>query len=457
MISVYNTLSREEEDFRPIQDGQVKMFVCGPTVYDKPHIGHGKTYTQFDCIAKYLAYCGFSVDYVQNITDIDDKILQRAGELECDWRELADRYEGIFREEMTFLGNDSVSRYARATDYVPTIIRQIDKLMEKGHAYVTNDGVYFETATFADYGNLAKRTKVRANDAQSRIDSGADKRAWNDFCLWKFPKPGEPIWNAPFGDGRPGWHIEDTAISEAELGLQYDLHGGAIDLIFPHHECEIALMESYSGRSPYVRFWLHTGFLTIREEKMAKSAGNFLTIEDLRKQHSARILRHFFLSSHYRAPVAYSPERLENGSRDLKKVDEFVHNLDPDKDDPGFAALVESTHDEITMKLDADFNVPAALTTLYGFIREVNRTGTRPGRRVNQLLRDLDAVFGFLFDDEAQQAGDTDRIGALVQEREEHRKQKRYAEADRVREELRAMNVKVYDTPDGVQWRIDEC
>ena len=282
-MQFYNTLTRKKEVFAPIEDGRVNLFVCGPTVYDFPHIGNSKTYIQFDILAKSLRYLGYNVFYLQNITDIDDKILNRAKELGIPPKELAEKYEKIYQEDMRVLGIDSVNKYARATDFIPKIIKQIETLLEKGYAYKIPDGIYFETAKFKNYGKLSGRMELKADDAISRIDEATGKRGWNDFCLWKVEKPGEPSWPSPFGSGRPGWHIEDTAITEANFGPQYDIHGGAVDLIFPHHECEIAQMESASGLEPLVRYWIHTGFLNVDSKKMSKSLGNFKTIRDIQE------------------------------------------------------------------------------------------------------------------------------------------------------------------------------
>ncbi|MDP1710245.1 MAG: class I tRNA ligase family protein, partial [bacterium] len=262
MTDIYltNTLSRKKEKFEPINDKKVNLFVCGPTVYDYSHLGHAKTYTQFDFLVRYLRYIGFEVFYLQNITDIDDRIIIRAKELNVPWNDLTKKYEKLHIEDMEKLNNTSVSKYARATDYIEQIVKQAKTLIEKGYAYTIDDGIYFEISKFPEYGKLSGRTELKEADSVSRIDENSQKRGWNDFCLWKFSKPGEPSWKTEIGDGRPGWHIEDTAITETFFGPQYDIHGGAIDLIIPHHEAEIAQMEAVSGKMPLVRYWLHTAF-----------------------------------------------------------------------------------------------------------------------------------------------------------------------------------------------------
>ena len=289
VLKLYNTLTRKKEVFKPIKGKEVKIFVCGPTVYDFSHIGHAKTYTQFDLIVKYLRYLGYKVFYLQNLTDIDDKIIKRANEEKNDPLKLAKKFEEEYKKDMLSLGVDSVDKYARATDYIPEIISQVKRLINKGIAYKISDGYYFDLTKFSEYGKLAKRTALEAEDSVSRIDENKEKKNKGDFCLWKFYKPGEPFWESELGKGRPGWHIEDTAITEKEFGPQYDVHGGAVDLIFPHHEAEIAQMESISGKKPLVKYWLHTAFLNIDTKKMSKSKGNFITIRKALKKYSGEI------------------------------------------------------------------------------------------------------------------------------------------------------------------------
>src|SRR3989344_5626839 len=257
VLKIYNTLTRKKEVFKPIKGKKVKLFVCGPTVYDYAHIGHAKTYIQFDIIVKYLRYWGYDVFYLQNITNIDDKIINRAKEESKDPLKLANEFEKNYHEDVKRIGVDSVNKYAKATDYMEQITSQVDRLVKKGYAYKIKDGYYFDLTKFSEYGKLAKRTAQEAEDAVSRIDENDEKRNKGDFCLWKFYKKGEPYWETSLEMGRPGWHIEDTAITEKELGSQYDIHGGARDLIFPHHEAEIAQMESITGKKPFVKYWLH--------------------------------------------------------------------------------------------------------------------------------------------------------------------------------------------------------
>ncbi len=450
MIQIYDTLTKGLRPLEPTQGKKVRMFVCGPTVYDYSHLGHGKTYTQFDFIARYLRYRGYEVTYLQNITNIDDKIIARAQEGGIQWEGLTREYEGYYHQDMQALHISGVSKYARATDYIQQIIAQVQALLDKGHAYVAEDGVYFEVATFEGYGKLSGRTHVEEDDARTRIDESQHKRGWNDFALWKFAKPGEPEWEAPFGKGRPGWHIEDTAITEAEFGPQYELHGGAIDLIFPHHEAELTQMEAVSGVSPMVQVWMHGGFLNTGNRKMGKSLGNFTTLREALAKYDYRALRYLYLSAHYRSPLEFSEETLQQAAASVGRLDEFTFQVEGGFDDAASAAAVETTRAAIESALDNDFNTPAAWAAIHEFIKEENGS-RRPGKRVWALLGQINEYFG-VFDLEGGTNEDPE-IGRLVELRDKLRGERQFAEADRVREQLSRMGVKLYDTDEGTKWR----
>src|SRR3989344_4861436 len=323
-LEVYNTLTRKKEEFVPIKGKKVNLFVCGPTSYDYSHIGHAKTYTQFDFIVKYLRYKKFKIFYLQNITDIDDKIIS--------WKELSTKFEKTFYEDMKNLHINSVNKYARATDYIKEIISQAKRLVKKGYAYKLEDGYYFNLSKFKEYGKLSGRNYEEAEDATTRIDENINKKNKGDFCLWKFSKENEPSWKSSLGNGRPGWHIEDTAITEKFFGSNYDVHGGARDLIFPHHEAEIAQMESISGKKPLVKYWLHTGFLNVKGQKMSKSLGNFFTIRDILKKYSANTLRFLFIQTHYRSAIDFSENSLESAKNSLERLNDFMLKVKTGKD-----------------------------------------------------------------------------------------------------------------------------
>jgi cysteinyl-tRNA synthetase len=448
-LALWNTLTRRKETFEPLRPPHVQLFVCGPTVYDYSHLGHAKTYTQFDLIARYLRFRGYDVDYVQNITDIDDKIIARANERGVSCEELAREFETTFLADMDALGNTSVTRYARASDFIPQIVSQVERLLEGGHAYELPDGFYFAIESFPSYGKLARRTELAREDAVSRVDENPLKRNPGDFALWKRRKPEEPYWTTPIGEGRPGWHIEDTAITEALLGEQYDIHGGAVDLIFPHHEAEIAQMESISGRAPLTKYWLHTGFLTLREEKMSKSLGNFFTIADILKVVEPRVLRFFLISHHYRSPIDFDRPQLDAAGAALRRIDNFYLRA-PDEGDAELGPEATAARDAFIEALDDDFDTPKALAVLFQFIRDQHRRDhPAPGSR--RLLEDLDAVLRILPAAVAEEGSDA-WIAYEVERRERLRGERQFAEADEIRDQLQRMGVLLEDTQDGVRW-----
>ena len=439
-MQFYNTLTRQKEEFAPIEKSQVNLFVCGPTVYDFPHLGHGKTYTQFDVLAKALRYIGYNVFYLQNITDIDDKILNRAKDLGVSWKELAEKYEKIYREDMQALGIDSVNKYARATLFIPKIIKQVDTLLEKGYAYKIPDGVYFETAKFKSYGKLSGRTELKADDAVSRIDEAVGKRGWNDFCLWKAEKPGEPSWQSPFGTGRPGWHIEDTAITETTFGPQYDIHGGAVDLIFPHHECEIAQMESASGLTPLVRYWVHTGFLNIDSKKMSKSLGNFKTIRGMLESGILPMaFRLWVLMSHYRSPINFSEEALHGAQTALKRLYGLYLDLGEE-----IGRVSQKYQGEFKKFVEDDLDTPKAVALLWDLLKEKGL----PDADKKATILDFDKVLGLGFENLKEEVVPAE-ILKLATEREQARRDKDFKKSDGLRSKINSLGYEIKDTPEG--------
>ena len=447
-IKIFNTLTRKKEEFKPIADKKVKMFVCGPTVYDYSHIGHAKTYVQFDVIVKYLRCKGFDVFYLQNITDIDDKIIQRANEQGIEPKKLAEKFEQDYYKDMLALGVDSVNKYARATDFIAAIIKQVQTLIDKKFAYEIEDGIYYNLSKFAEYGKLSCRKILDAEDAVTRIDDSINKKNKGDFCLWKKSKPDEPKWSSPWFDGgRPGWHIEDTAITESFFGPQYDMHGGSRDLIFPHHEAEIAQMEAASGKKPLVRYWLHTGFLNVGGKKMAKSIGNFVTIRDALKDYDAKTLRFFYISTHYRSPIDFSKESLDKTKNSLERLNEFLRKTKGGKDNYD-SKLIEKTKEDFFKAMDNDFDTPTALAVIFDFVREVNKAGG--GRRAYRFLKEVDKIFCILTDEEVEL---TDEIEKLVKAREQARKANDWQTADEIRSKLRGMGIVLEDTDKGIRWK----
>ena len=461
-LKVYNTLTRKKEVFKPRRGKKVNIFVCGPTVYDYAHIGHARTYIAFDVIVKYLREKGYDVFYLQNITDIDDKIINRAKKEGISWKELARKFEKEYKKDIKALGINSVSKYARATKHIKEIVSQVERLLKKGYAYQIEDGIYYDISKFKDYGKLSGRTVLQAEDAVSRIDESVSKRNKGDFCLWKFwsHKDWEPKWRSPWGYGRPGWHIEDTAITEKYFGPQYDIHGGARDLIFPHHEAEIAQMEAISGKKPMVRYWLHTGFLTVKGQKMSKSLGNFITIREFLNKHSARVLRYFILKSHYRSPIDYSEKAILQAQNELERIDEFVEKVQNVKlkiKNYSSKFKIDKFKNEFEGAMDDDFNTPKAIAVIFELIKKVNsmldkdQITRKETQQILDFLKSIDKVFGFIFKKEKIRI--PKNVQKLVEKREKLRKQKKWEEADRIRKEVEDLGYEIQDTPSGPKIR----
>jgi len=446
-IKLYNTLTRKKEEFKPIKGKKVNLFVCGITPYDFTHIGHAKTYVQFDIIVKYLKFRGYNVTYLQNVTDIDDKIIQRAKEYKQKPIDLARNFEKEYHKDMKSLGVNSVDKFGRATEHIKEILKQIDILMKKGYAYlIEEDGVYFNLSKFSEYGKLSGRKSTEAEDAVSRIDESKKKINKGDFCLWKKSKKDEPSWKDPwFNGGRPGWHIEDTAISEKVFGPQYDVHGGARDLIFPHHEAEIAQMESVSGKKPFVKYWLHTGFLNVKGQKMAKSLGNFVTVRDALKKFDPKVLRFFYLSAHYRSPIDFSEELLDQTKHSLERLNDFVRKVKDSKEKDNLK-LIEKARKEFLKHMDDDFDTPKALAVIFDFIKEVNKVGG--GKKSYELMLEFDKIFNVLTIEDVKLSSE---IKNLVEEREKARKEKDFEKADKIREDLKNKGYLLEDSKEGIR------
>jgi len=455
MLKIYNTLSKKKEVLKTKNGKTVEIFVCGPTVYDYSHIGHARTYVAFDVIVKYLKDKWFDVFYLQNITDIDDKIIKRAKEKKTTPEKLARNFEKEYLKDMKILNVNSVIKYARATDYIKEIISQIKKLKSKGFAYQLKDGVYYDISKFKNYGKLSRRTIIQAEDAVSRIDEAKEKRNKGDFCLWKFSKPDEPKWPSPWRDGRPGWHIEDTAITEKFFGPQYDMHGGARDLIFPHHEAEIAQMESISGKSPMVRYWLHSGFLTVKGQKMAKSLGNFITIQNFIEKRSARLLRFLIIKNHYRSPMNYTESSILQAENELERIDEFIarinrinHKLRRGQN------LVLKTERDFEKAMEDDFNTPKAIACIFELITrqnsliDQNLLNKADAKDILKFLKKADRIFGFIFWPILKEKP-IKEILALVKEREKYRKNNQWERADQIRQKIQKRGWWVEDTKTG--------
>ncbi|MER7742509.1 cysteine--tRNA ligase [Streptomyces sp. NPDC096538] len=451
-IKVYNTLTRRTEDFIPTDSRSVRMFVCGPTVYGPSHVGHAKTYTQFDFIVRYLRKSGYAVTYAQNITDIDDKIIRRATELGLEPRELAVEYEAHYLADMAALHNNNVDVYARAHDHIDDIVAQVQELVRRGHAYSVDGSWYFDLSTFSAYGQLSGRTQAREEDSVSRVDDMPQKRNPGDFVLWKARKEGEPFWETPLGQGRPGWHIEDTAITDALFGPQYDIHGGATDLMFPHHEAEIAQMEGASGKTPLARYWMHTGLLRTAGKKMAKSSGNFLTIREALRDNDYRTLRYAFLSQHYRSSIELTPAVFDSARSARRRIENFYRGIDASRlESRRNAVLADEARTCFYTKLDDDFDTVGALSALFGYIREQNKVAEPPGTAAQVFIEEVEELFdAFELNDASAHNAEID---GLLERRTQLRQDGKFAEADAVRDTLASLGVIVEDGPHGTRLR----
>ena len=464
VIRVKNTLGGKKEEFVPVEAGRVRMYVCGPTVYGPAHIGHARTYIAFDIIRRYLEYRGFKVKFVMNLTDVHDDMIKRANKEGISIFELGEKNIELFFKDLKALKIKKADVYPRVTKEIPAIIETVKKLVEKGYAYETNDGVYFDVGKFSDYGKLSG-IKFKSGKTGTRVDTDKyDKKQAQDFALWKKEKPGEPSWDSPWGKGRPGWHIECSVMSSKHLGIPLDIHGGAVDLVFPHHENEIAQSEAAFGKKPFVKYWLHTGFLNVEGQKMSKSLGNFITIPELLKDFSASSFRFFIASTHYRSRINFSRTEMEKYNRTLEKLDEFVQRLQENTEDQGDSKavkeLVEKTREAFQCAMDDDFNFPNAWKEIFTFESEINKLEAR-GKLDRQgallalsFLKDVNRVFDVL---SFEKKGKLDsQIAQLIKKRNEYRKQKNFAEADKIREELRAQGIILLDTPQGTKWRREE-
>ena len=472
-FTVYDTRTRETRAFAPIAPPRVGLYVCGLTPYAPAHVGHGRTMTFFDVVARALRRWGYRLFYVQNVTNLDDRLIARAGEMDVDPLALADRHFLEFRRSMERLGNRSVNHYPFATDYVPEIIAQTRTLVEKGYAYVSDDGsVYFSVAKFSEYGKLSGQ-RVEALKPGARLEIDARKRSPEDFVIWKAATPGEPSWESPWGPGRPGWHIEDTAMTIRLLGERYDLHGAAVDLIFPHHEAEIALAESATGAAPLVNYWMHGGLLLMEEEKMSKSIGNVFSLDDAIELAGAGPLRLYYLNAHYRSPLAFQPGKSLEEAREAyarltfvsDRISEILERDGPER--PG-EELPEALGDEVEQlveRLDAvlaeDFNTREAIALLFSWTRRLAEEVPRLEGYSGGALEELNGpyrwgreVLGlFVRESSGAQGAWSAVVPVALAARARARARGDFGEADRIRDELRAAGVELEDNSGETRWR----
>ena len=457
MTKILNTMSGQKEEFIPREEDKINMFVCGPTVYDYIHIGNARTFVFFDVVAKYLRHKGYEVNYIQNITDIDNKIIERAQKEGANPLEYAKKYTEIFKQDMQALGVTS-PEYKNATDHIPEVTKQVQTLLDKGNAYVIeNDGIYFDLSTFPDYGKLSGRTAGMADDAVSRIDDSDKKRNRGDFALWKFSQEDDPSWPAPFGDGRPGWHIEDTAITEKYFGPQYDIHGGGQDLIFPHHEAEIAQQESASGKKPFVKYWMHVAFVINKKQKMSKSLDNFETAHELLKKYPKEVLRFYLLSGRYRTPLDFNEKILIQSAAAVQRISEFKRALEV-TDQKGQSNIFKHNDKVVNpigsekmffKSLDNDFNTQEAFGHLFGLIRALNlplrmeAISKEYARPVLEFLDKVNEILGIVPTNHIEILKE---VIKLITKREGLREQKNWQKADKLRAQIINLGYTIEDT-----------
>ncbi|QQK71477.1 cysteine--tRNA ligase [Pectobacterium versatile] len=459
MLKIFNTLSRQKEEFKPIHAGQVGMYVCGITVYDLCHIGHGRTFVAFDVVARYLRYLGYSLKYVRNVTDIDDKIIKRAIENGETSDQLTTRMIAEMHADFDALNILRPDAEPRATHHIADIIEMVEALIARRHAYVASNGdVMFSVDTAPGYGVLS-RQDLDQLQAGARVEITEVKRNPMDFVLWKMSKPGEPHWSSPWGEGRPGWHIECSAMNCKQLGTHFDIHGGGSDLMFPHHENEIA-QSSCAHDGSYVNYWMHSGMVMVDREKMSKSLNNFFTVRDVLAYYDPETVRYFLMSGHYRSQLNYSEDNLKQARSALERLYIALRGMD--------ASVAAHGGDEFEARfreaMDDDFNTPEAYSVLFDMAREVNRLKTEDVNAANQLasaLRKLSGVLGLLEQDPEQflqngaQVDDEEvkEIEALIQQRKDARAAKDWALADQARDRLNEMGIVLEDGPQGTIWR----
>ncbi|MFN3740651.1 MAG: cysteine--tRNA ligase [Thermodesulfovibrionales bacterium] len=481
-MRIFNTLTGKKEEFIPLEDGKVRMYVCGVTVYDYCHVGHARSAIVFDVIRRYLRYRGYDVTFVRNFTDVDDKIIKKAAEEGIPWHEVSKKYTEEFYKDMDALGVERADIEPKATEYINEMIEIIKGLIDKGHAYAVNGDVYFSVNSFPEYGKLSKRDRSSML-AGARVEIDERKKDPMDFALWKASKPGEPSWPSPWGPGRPGWHIECTAMSMRHLGETFDIHGGGADLIFPHHENEIAQSEAYSGK-PFARYWIHNGFITIDKEKMSKSLGNIFTIKEVLNKYDPEVLRFFLLSTHYRSPVEFSEDSLKEAVSSLERfyntmerAQEFLEKEKTSVEDTGdfteFKEAIKRFKERFLDSMDDDFNTALAIAHVFELLKELNRfIDKNPhGKTAQELVRNtLETIAeagkvlnifqktpkGWYLALMRMKGVDIteDYINEMIRLRAEARKAKDFKTADAIRKELEEKGIILEDKRDRTEWKV---
>ena len=463
-MKIYNSLTRKKEEFIPLNPGKVSMYVCGPTVYNYFHIGNGRTFIVFDTIRRYMEYRGYEVNFVQNFTDIDDKMINKANEENTTVKEIGDKYICEYYKDADGLNIKRATTNPRATEYIDEIIKFVSGLIEKGYAYEVNGDVYFRTKKFAGYGQLIGQN-LEDLQAGARINVDERKEDPMDFAIWKAQKPGEPAWECPWGLGRPGWHIECSCMAKNLLGDTIDIHAGGMDLAFPHHENEIAQSEALTGRK-FANYWMHAAFLNVNNQKMSKSLNNFLTARDALKEYDADVIRFLMLSGHYRIQLNFSNELLESAKASIERLYNAIGNLENlisevkvekmTDEEVKYLESLDAYRQRYIEKMDDDFNTADAISVLFDLIRDINsNVGINSSKelceKALELIRELGLPLGIL---QKTTKGDLEaEIEALIAERQQARKDRNFALADKIRDELKAKGIELLDTPQGVRWK----
>src|SRR6056297_457833 len=465
-LKLYNDLTRKKELFKTVTPGKVGFYSCGPTVYNYFHIGNSRPFIVFDVLRRYLEYSGYEVTFVQNFTDIDDKMINRAQELGITVAELAEKTIADYFEDADGIGVKRATFYPRATDHIDEIILLVKKLIENDNAYELKGDVYFSVASFKDYGKLSKQSLDELQSG-ARVDLNTDKRHPLDFALWKSQKPGEPAWESPWGPGRPGWHIECSAMSMKYLGETIDIHSGGVDLTFPHHENEIAQAEAATGK-PFVNYWLHNGYLLIDKEKMSKSLGNFMTARAAREKYSPLALRMFILSAHYRSPINFAPDGIEQSASAVERLLNCWSDLKHaagnrpviEKNDQDFLQEIEKFQKRFQDEMDDDFNTAGAMGIVFETVRHINNylknTAELDKNAIERAFRffdDIDQIFGVMDISDRTIETANEEIEGLIKAREEARKSRDFSKADAIRDELLEKGIVLEDTAEGPRWK----
>lgn len=463
-MKVFNTMTRKKEEFIPLTEGEVKMYVCGPTVYNFFHIGNARTFVVFDTVRRYLEYRGYKVKFIQNFTDIDDKMIKRANEENITVKELGDRFIEEYYKDADNLNIERATVNPRATEYIGEIISFVKDLIDKGYAYETNGDVYFNTKKFNDYGKLSGQN-LEDLQAGARIDIDERKKDPMDFAVWKSQKPGEPAWESPWGMGRPGWHIECSCMAYKLLGETIDIHAGGSDLAFPHHENEIAQSEARTGKT-FAKYWMHSAFVNVNNEKMSKSLNNFFTAREILEKYEPDVLRLFMLSGHYRTQINFSIELLESTKSGLDRLYNAISILENlldevkieqlTEDEKRYIKALDSYKEKYIEKMDDDFNTADAISTIFDLVRDINTNlgVTSSKELVNyslNLIRELGSPLGIL--QKSTKGSLEEEIEKLIEERQQARKNKDWALSDKIRDDLKARGIVLEDTPQGVRWK----